>query len=110
MAEKKLFNPLRKKLLMYALIGLAACVLLLVLSQVVVSTAPENAAMTAPVAPGSPAQPSPREAAAKNLSGMLLLFGTSGAIFSAVCFGWLIYDIRNDRPSWQKQTKIPKKR
>ncbi len=102
----------------YALLALAVGLALLILSwKVKPSEAPEpEAPATAPAtAPAGQPQDgdssrSREEAAAENLSGLLLLFSAAGFLLCLICIGWLVVEIRKGRPAWKTQKKYPKMR
>lgn len=112
-----------------ALAGLIAGILLLFLSRWIL---PEktNAAATQPAtatqaaeptsqpatapADSSPAgrkpAPDPQAAAARNMSGMLVLFSMMGFMVAIIAMGWIVYDVRASRPAWMRQKKYPVRR
>jgi hypothetical protein len=105
----------RTKYTLYAVGALLGGITLLVLSQVVspAEKPSDTAVATAPAGPGSPTQPaSPErgEASAKNLSGLLLLFGTACLLLCGICVGAVVWDVRRSRPAWKTQTKYPRRR
>lgn len=72
---------------------------------------------TAPAAPETPADPGdrlpardPQRAGAQNMSGLALLFSTMFFLLALILVGWVIYDVRESRPAWQKQKKYPVRR
>ncbi len=117
--QKALSRSLGKPLL-YGVISLACGIALLVLSQFVkhkaTTTQPVVAAATLPSDErGSPAPgrlPRHRSAnpAASTVSSLLLLFAMACFVSCCICIGWLVVEIRNSRPAWQRQTKYPKMR
>jgi len=110
----------------FAGIAVAAFVVgitLLVLSQLVLSSARKAAAETAETQPAGttqpavPAQtPTPSQTpapvntklqAAQRMSGLLLLFSLMGFGLALICVGWIVYDVRRSRPAWMRQKKFP---
>ncbi len=78
------------------------------------ATAPAPGSATAP-APGSTSpdrrQPiDPKTATARNMSGMLLLFGLMSFTVTGTCILLIILDIRRSRPAWKTQTRYPRRR
>lgn len=71
-----------------------------------------SAPATAPAGQGSPiSDPAERrKIAAQSMSGMLLLIGLLAIGFGVVCAGWVVYDIYRSRPAWKTQTKYPRRR
>ena len=129
MARHKHASHLPVKPILYGLLSLIAAATLLVLSQVVVpadqaqtagagattlpaATAPAGPADSTPDAPSDDRSPSDKrsDAAATNLSGLLLLFSMAGFLLCLICIGWLVIEIRKNRPAWKRQTKFPKMR
>ncbi|HOW70831.1 MAG TPA: hypothetical protein PKY77_09540 [Phycisphaerae bacterium] len=51
-----------------------------------------------------------RRASAQNMSNLVFMFGTLSFGVTAICAGWVVYDIRRSRPAWMTQTKFPRKR
>ena len=120
-AKKK--HTLRWKLAGIALAGIAAGVLLMVLSCKVAHSektrqapalAPVSAAPAAPAdAPrpsGPPSQPPARETAAQSLSGLLFMFSLLAFAVPIICIGWIVVDIHRSRPAWKTQKKYPRRR
>ncbi|GMU22855.1 MAG: hypothetical protein AMXMBFR13_29390 [Phycisphaerae bacterium] len=107
--KKKPVKHLRIKLIAMALGALAVGVTLLVLSGKVqpADTAPAAAPATAPA---DEHRPTEAEITARNMSGILLLFGLVAILLSIVCVGWLVYDIRQSRPAWIRNPRYPQRR
>lgn len=102
------------KPVVYALLALALGVTLLVFSQVVKPSgepgAEEPAPAPAPESEDDKDAPAQDDSAARNLSGMLLLFSAAAFLLCVICIGWLVIEIRKARPAWKTQTKYPKMR
>lgn len=115
MKQAKTKNLRLKLILMTAGAAVAAALLLIASCEVrpdsiyVTST---TAAASAPAsAPASRIPPiDPKKATAQNMSNMLLLFSLVGFALTGVGIGWLVYQIRQSRPAWQKQQRYPKHR
>ena len=74
------------------------------------TSAPATQPASAP-APTDQQRPiDPRAVAARNMSGVLLLFGLMGFTVSGTCIILLVIDIRRSRPAWKTQTRYPRRR
>ncbi len=115
MKHRKRDTRQRLQLVLMAVSMLALGALLLFLS---VKVQPETqprariaATTTAPAtSPAGPPVDERKTAAARNMSGMLLLFGLVACAVSVVCVVWLIVDIRRSRPAWMTQQRYPRRR
>lgn len=123
MAQSKSVYHVARKPFLYALLALAGGVALLVFSQLVKIPVERKASTpTTAMAPTtSPASETnggqdqdrlrkSKRAAANSLSGILLLFSAGCFVISAVCVGWLVTEIRQARPAWQRRQKYPQMR
>ena len=112
----------RLKAIGIGIAGLAAGIVLIVLSLKVAP--PPKDAGTGPSAATAPATSAPAttwpageenderrsRASAQNLSNLIFMFGMLSFGVTAICAGWVVYDIRRSRPAWMTQTKYPRKR
>jgi|WetSurMetagenome_2_1015567.scaffolds.fasta_scaffold437684_1 hypothetical protein len=109
------------KPILYTVLALLGGIVLLIVSQVVKPKVEPSAERPAPTTTSAPADDStpafpghpsrPRgDAAAQNLSGLLLLFGVAFFVLACICIGWLVREIQKSRPAWKRQTKYPKMR
>ncbi len=75
------------------------------------TTAPaENQPAGPAETPGDTDPDTSRQAAAANMAGLLLMIGLMCMAVSAVCVGWIVYDVRSSRPAWRTQTRYPRRR
>lgn len=116
MARSKSRQQFRLKPVGYALAALVGGIVLLVVSQKVKpaagppSAAPASEPAPAPDSPAPAPAPKRQEAAAENMSGLLLLFSMASFLVCIICIGWIVVNVRNARPAWKTQTKYPKRR
>ncbi len=120
MTKNKTSSRFPWKPLLYGLLALVGGIALVSLSQVVKHTAattqPADVAATAPAdepvspAPGRLPRQTPSNPSAGALASLMLLFGMACFVIFCVCAGWLVIEIRNARPTWQRQSRFPKMR
>jgi hypothetical protein len=118
-------TALRLKALGGAVGGLAGGILLIYLHTLVlergeavdtVDTAMASAAQEQPIHPTekSPAEDVPsseeqRRAIAQNMSSLLLMLGLVCLVVTAMCVGWVVWDVYHSQPAWKTQTKYPRR-
>ncbi|HPD32266.1 MAG TPA: hypothetical protein PLL20_19910 [Phycisphaerae bacterium] len=122
MSKHKSSFVLPWKPILYGLLALVGGVVLLLLSRyikhkpltsqpaAVTASAPAPATQPGPASPDRPLRRSRPEAAASGLSSLILLFSMACFMVFLICVGWVVVEIRNARPAWQRQTKYPKMR
>ena len=121
MTKNKAPSRFAWKPLLYGLLALVGGIALVSVSQYVkhkaATTQPADVAATAPA--DEPASPAPgrlpdrdrsKNPSANALASLMLLFGMACFVIVCVCTGWLVIEIRNSRPTWQRQSKYPKMR
>jgi hypothetical protein len=120
MTKNKASSRFPWKPLLYAVLALVGGVALVSLSRYVkhraATTQPAEVVATAPAdqpvspAPGRLPRRTPSNPSANALASLMLLFGMACLVIFCVCAGWLVVEIRNSRPTWQRQSRFPKMR